>query len=126
MLACRMYHNASEVWHGFSKNILLSLQTTQQWSLMSIIGFAWGYTSLFVMPYIILAVYPHKLLALIGIIWLTLLRLVAGFAARRSHLEAVFTPLSALGVMLLGLNAIALKLRRQRVTWKERSYSVNR
>jgi chlorobactene glucosyltransferase len=125
MLACRMYHNAGEVWRGFTKNILLSLQSTQQWGFGSILAFAWGYSSLFVMPYLIFVLYPYKLLALIGIVWLTLLRLIASFTARRSPAEALFTPLSAVGVMLLGLNAIALKWRQQRITWKERPYHIN-
>jgi chlorobactene glucosyltransferase len=125
MLSCRMYHNAGEVWHGFTKNILLSLQSIQQWGFALIFAFAWGYSSLFVMPYVIFALYPAKWLALVGIVWLTLLRLVAGFAARRSPVEALFTPLAAVGVMLLGLNAISLKLRQQRITWKERPYHIN-
>ncbi len=53
MLSCHMYHNANEVWAGFSKNILLALDTSNTakrragWGLL----FAWGYASLFVLPF---------------------------------------------------------------------------
>jgi chlorobactene glucosyltransferase len=125
MLACRMYHNTKEVWQGFSKNIVLSLQTSKQWSIGSIALFAWGYVSLFVLPYLIFVFHPDKLLALIAISWLMALRLIVGFVIRRPVTEALLTLFSALGVMLLGLNAIWLKVRKQRILWKDRPYSSN-
>lgn len=125
MLACRMYHNASEVWQGFSKNILLSLQMSRSWPLWSIIVFAWSFVSLFVLPTVILVTYPEKFLAMIAIGWLILLRMIVGFVTHRSLAEAIATPLSAVGVMALGMNALMLKLRQQPIAWKERSYPVN-
>ena len=125
MLACRMYHNAGDVWRGFSKNIVLSLQTSQQWSLGLIALFAWCFVCLFVLPYFIFILYPHKLLALIAICWLIGLRLIVGVVMRRPLLEAFLTLFSAMGVMLLGLNAILLKLRKQNIIWKDRPYPTN-
>ena len=125
MLSCRMYHNVNEVWNGFSKNIVLSLQTSQQWSLGLVMLFAWCYVCLFVLPYFIFILYPDKLLALIAISWLIGLRSIVGFATHRPHTEAFFTVFSAMGVMLLGLNAILLKLRKQNIIWKERPYPTN-
>jgi hypothetical protein len=78
-----------------------------------------------VLPYIILIVHPGKLLAIVEIGWLMLLRLGVGRVARRPLAEALFTPLAAIGVMSLGLNALVLKLRRQNITWKERPYPIN-
>jgi len=125
MVACRMYHNAGDVWRGFSKNIVLSLQTSQQWSIGLVILFAWSFVCLFVLPYFIFILYPDKLLALIAISWLIGLRLMVGLVMRRPISEAFFTVFSAIGVMLLGLNAISLKLRKQNIIWKERSYPAN-
>ena len=122
MLACRMYRSTDEVWHGFSKNIMLSLQTTRRWQIWSTVLFAWGFVSLFVLPYIIFIVYPAKHLALIEIGWLTLLRLAIGASTQRPAVEAVFTPFSAIGVMALGLNALFLKFRRRPIMWKDRQY----
>jgi chlorobactene glucosyltransferase len=125
MLACRMYHNARDVWQGFSKNILLSLQTSQEWSIGTVILFAWCYVSLFVLPYVILLIFPDQPQSLLAIIWLIGLRLSVGFATHRPLTEAFFTVLSALGVMLLGLNAISLKVRKRKIIWKERPYPTN-
>lgn len=125
MLACRMYHNIQEVWLGFSKNILMSLQTSKQWSIGSVALFAWCYVSVFVLPYVILILRPEKILALIAILWLMALRFMVGTVVRRPFTEATLTVFSALGVMLLGLNAISLKIRKQRILWKDRSYSTN-
>lgn len=125
LLACRMYNNANDVWRGFSKNILLSLQAGKQWSLGAVMLFAWGFVSLFVLPYLIVIFYPDKSLALIEIIWLIGLRLLVAFVIRRPALESLFTAFSALGVMMLGLNAISLKLKRQPILWKERPYPTN-
>ena len=125
MVACQMYHNAGEVWHGFSKNIVLSLQTARGWPFWSIVLFAWGYISLFVLPSLLLILHPHKLLPLIEVIWLILLRSAVAVATRRPLIAVMFTPLSAIGVMALGLNALLLKWTRKRIAWKERLYSVN-
>jgi hypothetical protein len=125
ILACRMYQNAIDVWQGFSKNIVLSLEMTRQWSIASVILFAWGFVCLFVLPYLILMLYPYKLLALVEVIWLISLRLAVGFMMHRPPTEALLSVFSALGVMLLGLNAISLKIRGQRILWKERSYPTN-
>ena len=69
----------------------------------------------------------EMLTMLVGFIrrFISVLRLVVGFAARRPPLESIFTPFAALGVMMLGLNALLLKIRQQRVIWKERPYPLN-
>ena len=125
MLSCRMYHNVNEVWKGFSKNIVLSLQSSQQWSVGLVILFAWSYVSLFVLPYVILMLHPDKWIALLAIIWVIGLRLIIGFATHRPLTEAFFIVFSAMGVMLLGLNAISLKARRQNIVWKDRPYPTH-
>jgi len=125
MLACRMYHQPKEVWQGFSKNIVLSLQTSKQWSVGSVALFVWCYISVLVLPYVIVIFHPEKWLALIAILWLMALRLTVGVVIRRPFIEATLTVFSALGVMLLGLYAISLKLRKQRILWKDRPYSTN-
>ena len=122
LVACRMYRNAGEIWQGYSKNIVLSLQTAARWPWWSALLFAWGFVALFIWPYALLALQLSKGLALVEIGWLSVLRLSVGYEYRRPLAEAFFTPLSALGVMLLGLNALLLKYRQQPIRWKDRSY----
>ena len=76
MLSCRMYRNVREVWLGFSKNILLALETSAlekgHWWWRPL--FAWGYACVFVIPFFNLLFAGQKLLSLIAIIWLLALR----------------------------------------------------
>lgn len=123
MLTCRMYHTGREVWDGFSKNIVLSLSETSASPapLWQVLLFGWGYASVFVTPYILLFL-PHGSLAIISIMWLWLLGVVVFVMRRRSILQVPWVSLSALGVMLLSLNAIYRQWRGKRITWKDRVY----
>lgn len=126
MVSCRMYHSTREVWDGFSKNILLGLQTSssekrpQWWSL----AFAWGYASVFVLPFFFLFT-PYRIPAAIMICWLGSLRTVVSKHFRRPLTEVAATPLAAWGVMALGLNALISRLRGKRIAWKGRNYSLD-
>ena len=113
MVSCRMYRSASEVWSGFSKNILLDMESTtaerhpRGWGIV----FAWGYACVFVLPFARLLIPGHKRLPLVEIGWLAALRvLVTRQFARPAH-EIVTTPLAAWIVMALGLSAV---IRRRR------------
>jgi chlorobactene glucosyltransferase len=121
MLNCRMYHGAREVWDGFSKNILLALQTSSGekrpwwWGL----AFAWGYASVFVLPFLLLfSSYRTPSVLVIG--WLGILRGIVN----RPLIEVFTTPLAAWSVMAFGLNAWFRRVRGRRIAWKGRDYSL--
>lgn len=124
MLGCRMYEGANELWHGFTKNILLALQTSYagRWPWWMVTSFAWGYASVFVTPYCFLLRQPQKQLAMLEVGWLATLRLLVSWHYRRPFSEIFTTPLAAVGVILLGLHAFTLKMRGRPVVWKGRAY----
>ncbi len=124
MLSCRMYDNARDVWRGFSKNILLSLQTTRAWSLGASLGFAWGFICLFVLPFFLFLTQITLALSILEIVWLFSLRWLVGWVTRRPVWESFLTVFSALGVMILGLNALISKARNRRIVWKGRAYPI--
>lgn len=125
LLSCRMYHNASEVWQGFVKNILLGLETSSHekqprwWPIL----FAWGYACLFLTPYFNLASRRQTKLALLEIGWLGALRAISGLYLNRPPSEALTTPFGTLGVMAFGLAALYGRWRGQKISWKGRLYS---
>jgi len=128
MLSCRMYHNGREVWQGFSKNILLALDSAPAerrpwwWALL----FAWGYAAVFVLPFVWLLFPRYRRPALLVIGWLGGLRGVVGWRLRRSPTEIVTTPLAGWSVMALGLGALFRRRRKLAVRWKDREYSGTR
>jgi chlorobactene glucosyltransferase len=124
MLRCRMYHDMSEVWNGFSKNILLGLESSslKEQPGWFALPFAWGYASLFLLPYFHLLFTRWRKLALVEIGWLAALRGIAGFFLKRPPSEILTTPAGALSVMALGLGALYRRWRGQKITWKGRLY----
>jgi chlorobactene glucosyltransferase len=128
MLTCRMYHDAGEVWAGFSKNMLLALENPESPRQPAWLGalFGWGYACVFVLPFVRLLLPGHRLPSLAEIGWLAALRGMVGQRFARPAHEIATTPLAAWGVMALTLNALLLRLRGGRVGWKGRSYSLRR
>jgi chlorobactene glucosyltransferase len=125
MVSCRMYHNAREVWNGFSKNILLGLQTSASekrslwWSLL----FPWSYACIFVLPFYYLLTSPRKRLPILEVSWLGLLRACVNGYFGRSWGEIITTPFGAWSVMALGLNALIN--RGKEIQWKGRHYPIS-
>jgi chlorobactene glucosyltransferase len=126
MLNCRMYHSAREVWDGFSKNILLALQSSSAekhprwWGL----AFAWSYACVFVLPFYHLLFSDHKSLSLVEIGWLGVLRAIVNQRFARPWIEVATTPLAAWSVMAFGLNAWFRRACGRRIAWKGRDYSL--
>ncbi|MCC7209358.1 MAG: glycosyltransferase [Anaerolineae bacterium] len=125
MLRCRMYHNAGEVWRGFSKNVLFGLETSSlrrrpAWLALL---FAWAYASVFVVPYVHLLSARWRRIAVLELAWMATLRGMAGAFLKRPPLEALTTPAGAWSVMALGVGALYRRWRGQKVTWKGRDYS---
>ena len=128
MLQCRMYHGARKVWQGFSKNLWLALENTsgQNRPPAWVPLFMWAYACLFVLPFVFLFSAQEQLPALLTLIWLGLLRGIAGWHMQRPLAEIISTPLAAWGVMALGLGALVRRWRRQPVEWKGRRYPATR
>lgn len=126
MVACRMYRNAAEVWSGFSKNMMLALQTYsgQRRSLGAALLFGWGYAALFFFPYYNLIAGSGSLLALLEITWLVGLRLAVGRTFHRPVIESLWVLPSAVGVMLLGLYSLCLRFQKRHILWKGRAYTL--
>lgn len=123
MLACRMYHNAREVWGGFSKNVLGALDAPRRWrTLLWVPIFAWLYACLFVLPFVQLWSHQRCALAVVEIAWLLLLRTVLVWRLKRPVDEIVTTPLAAWSVMALGLTAVLRRWLRVPIVWKGRKY----
>ena len=126
MVSCRMYRSAREVWDGFSKNILLALQTStaekrpRWWGL----AFAWGYASLFIQP-IVFLFSPYRIPAAFVIGWLAVLRGAVSQRFGRPLIEVTATPLAAWSVMAFGLNALLCRIRGRNIAWKGRDYSLS-
>jgi chlorobactene glucosyltransferase len=122
MLNCRMYHGAREVWDGFSKNILLVLQTssTEKHSRWWGLAFAWGYASVFVMPFLFMFS-SYRIPSALVIGWLGILRGIVN----RPLIEVLTTPLAAWSVMAFGLSAWFRRVRGRQIAWKGRDYSLN-
>jgi hypothetical protein len=126
MLSCRMYSSAHEVWDGFSKNILLALEMSSAekrshwWGLL----FAWGYASVFVLPFALLFS-RYRWLALLTLIWLASLRSLVNKRLKRPALEVLTTPLAAWSVMAFGLGAFLRRRGGRNVRWKGRDYTLN-
>jgi chlorobactene glucosyltransferase len=125
LLQCRMYYNFKEVWNGFTKNIMLGINSSLdiQRSLLSTLLFAWGYTSVFVIPFYGIFFAELKWLSILEIIWLGFLRLYTDLPFKRPMVEIITTPLAAWGVMILGLNALLRQKLGWDVQWKGRMYS---
>jgi hypothetical protein len=124
MLSCRMYHNGAEVWSGFSKNIMLGLDSSQSIAPWQAPFFAFGYASVFVIPFFRIFQKQYRWLAGLEIAWLFALRAIAGRFLGRPTVESVGTPFAGWGVMALGMNAILRRIRGGAISWKGRSYDV--
>jgi glycosyltransferase involved in cell wall biosynthesis len=124
MLQCRMYHNARELWQGFSRSLMhgLSGSSISRRSFWWVPLFAWGYASLFVNPFYRLFVGEQRWLSLLEVVWLGILRGTVNWYLKRSMLEILTTPLAAWSVMALEIGAIYRRWQRQTIAWKGRSY----
>jgi chlorobactene glucosyltransferase len=124
MLECRMYRNVRDVWEGFSKNLLLGLETATRerrspwWGAL----FIWCFACLFVTPFSHLARRGLRWLALIEIGWLLLLRGWVGAYLKRPHAEIATTPVAGWIVMALGMSTLYRRWRKREIRWKERVY----
>ncbi len=115
---CRMYHRASEVWHGFAKNAhegLASPRLILPATLLLLGGQ--------VLPFLLLAVAPSPL-AFAGVIAALIPRLAGVARYRQPLLGALLHPLGVTLLVAIQWFAFARSLRRQPAVWKGRAYAT--
>lgn len=129
MVECRMYRSVSEVWDGFSKNLLNALPSSATtWVRAGLTGlllaplFAWGYACLFVLPFFCLVIGRQRALPAVEVCWLFLLRGLVANQMRRPATEILTTPVAAWGVMAICTRAVYNRCRGLPIAWKGRRY----
>ena len=118
---CRMYHRASDVWHGFAKNAHEGLGSPRlifPATILLLVGQ--------ILPLICLLLassFLEKMIALIAVIASFLPRWIGIFRFRQSIFGAILHPVGI--ILLLGIQWSALfrSLLRKPAHWKGRSYS---
>ncbi|MEP6821438.1 MAG: glycosyltransferase family 2 protein [Chthoniobacterales bacterium] len=114
---CRMYHRASEVWNGFSKNAHEGLGSGQLIVPATLLLLGGQ-----VLPLILLALTPSAL-TLIASVAVLLPRLIAVCRFRQSLLGALLHPLGICLLVAIQWDAFFRSLRKRPAVWKGRSYS---
>jgi chlorobactene glucosyltransferase len=118
-VACRMYQDSGQVWRGFSKNLLLGMETAPAARQVP-----FHFTNIFILPLILLPFERAKHLLSIEILWMFALRGLSSGAFGRRLTEAFTAPLAALGVIALALNGMRLRRTARTIQWKDRDYPI--
>jgi glycosyltransferase involved in cell wall biosynthesis len=128
LATCRMYHNASEVWRGLSKNATEGMATPAR-----ILPFTFLLLFGQVIPVLLavsLAVAPasysahERALIYVSVAASFVPRILSVWKYRQSLLSALLHPLGVALLLVLEWNALIRKLAGQPVTWKERAYRM--
>ena len=128
LATCRMYHNASEVWRGLSKNATEGMATPAR-----ILPFTFLLLFGQVIPVLLavsLAVSPasysahDRALIYASVAASFIPRILSVWKYRQSLLSALLHPLGVALLLVLEWNALIRKLAGQPVTWKERAYRM--
>ena len=128
LATCRMYHNASQVWRGLSKNATEGMATPAR-----ILPFTFLLLFGQVIPSLLavtLAVAPswysapERALIYVSVAASFVPRILSVWKYRQSLLSALLHPLGVALLVVLEWNALIRKLAGQPVTWKERAYRM--
>jgi Glycosyl transferase family 2 len=128
LASCRMYHNASAVWRGLSKNATEGMAAPAR-----ILPFTFLLFCGQVLPLLLalsLAIAPAsfsghaRTLILIALAASFMPRLVSVWKYRQSLFSALLHPLGITVLLALQWCALLRKLAGQQVTWKERAYRM--
>jgi chlorobactene glucosyltransferase len=119
LVSCRMYQDSQQVWRGFSKNLLLGLETS-----FSPIPMAFHFTNVFILPVLLFLLGFNRALLAFETLWLFSLRLMTNRHFTRSIWETLSTPISALGVITLSMNGLFLRKTLRSIQWKDRDYLI--
>jgi hypothetical protein len=119
LATCRMYHNASEVWRGLSKNATEGMAATGRIVPFTLLLFCGQ-----VLPLLLVlrgGLHPWLGAALVASY---LPRLISIWKYRQSPASALLHPVGVTVLLALQWSAWVRKLAGQPVTWKERAYRV--
>ena len=128
LATCRMYHNASEVWHGLAKNATEGMAAPAR-----ILPFTFLLFCGQVLPFLLalsIAVAPAsysehaRTLILVALAASFVPRLLSVWKYRQSLVSALLHPLGVTVLLALQWYALLRKLAGQQVTWKERAYRM--
>jgi hypothetical protein len=128
LACCRMYHNASEVWRGLSKNATEGMAAPARILPFTVLLFCGQVLPLLLA--VMLAVAPgsfsgharSRILVALGASFLP--RLISVWKYRQSLFSALLHPFGVAVLLVLQWFALLRKLAGQQVTWKERAYRV--
>jgi chlorobactene glucosyltransferase len=117
---CRMYHSASEVWYGFTKNFFgLTAHNKYVFIFMEIALFCCC-----ILPYIMIVFYPTFWLIHLMLIFNLLLRLVLALNLKHPFLISVLLhPVSIAYALTIGFNSY-YQFYWGKFIWKERFISI--
>jgi Glycosyl transferase family 2 len=128
LAACRMYHNASEVWHGLSKNATEGMAAPARILPFTLLLFCGQVLPLLLA--ISLAITPASFpgrwpaLILTALVASFLPRVFSVWKYRQSLFSALLHPAGVAVLLVLEWSALVRKLAGQTVTWKERAYRM--
>jgi hypothetical protein len=115
---CRMYHCASEVWEGLSKNATEGMAKPIALPVWTCIL---GGGQVLPVALLLLAPDPAAAVALAGGI---LMRLVLAWRFRQPVISALLHPLGVVGVLIVQWASLLRALRGRPATWRGRAYRV--
>ena len=128
LATCRMYHNASEVWQGLSKNATEGMAAPARILPFSFLLFCGQILptllalSLLVWPALYSVTARSLLLAALAASFIP--RLYSVWKYRQPLVSACLHPVGIFLLLTLQWWALLCKLRGRQVTWKERAYNM--
>ncbi len=122
MVYGRMYHNAGEVWNGFTKN-LFGLVSNRSIPFFAIIA---GLYFTYVLPYGLLFIEDLALYSLAAVILNVMFRFLLSIRYRHNVLiSTVLHPFSIIAMSLIGINSF-MKTRFGMIEWKKRKIKITK
>lgn len=118
LVRCRMYHNVSDLWDGFTKNLYPAFDGR----LGAFICFQLFQAVVFLAPFLLLPFFPLDPILWIEVAIILSLRLAMAHRFRQSGLGAVLHPFGQALVLAIAANSW-LQTLRKRLPWRGRHYA---
>jgi chlorobactene glucosyltransferase len=116
----RMYHNCSEIWQGFSKN-LYGLMGYKKVPFFCLLTFMFiGY----ICPYLFIFYKPLALCAALAVLLNVTLRFILSYKYKDPYITILLHPLAILFTILIGLNSLRV-FNQGSLEWKGRKILKN-
>jgi hypothetical protein len=128
LAACRMYHNASDVWRGLAKNATEGMAAPARILPFTFLLFCGQILPLLLAIAVVITPASFsqgaRLLILVALAASFVPRLLSVWKYRQSLFSALLHPLGVAVLLVLQWYALLRKLAGHRVTWKERAYRL--